>query len=73
MAVTLTNQSALAVMRSIRSEGACLHDADTVSLAAPMPWAGKHWTAHNFDSDVWRWERPSGARPLHVAVPCDKT
>ena len=69
MSLTLSHQSALDVIRKLRSDGVNLNDADVVALARPSSWAGAHWSAHNFDPEVWRWPRPSKDSPLHVLVP----
>lgn len=72
MALTLCNQSALDVTRTIRALGTNLQEADYVKLRRPFPWAGKRWSAQNFSPSLWRWPPPSPNRPLHVLVPDDR-
>ena len=69
MALTLSHQSALDVYRVLRAEGCNPHEMDATSLAVPAPWAGKRFTAKDFDPSVWRWPTPNRERPLHILVP----
>lgn len=69
MAITLSHQSALDVIRTLRCEGVSLHDLDTASLTAPSAWVGKRLGVKNFANDTWRWQKPTAGRPLHVLVP----
>lgn len=69
MALTLSHQSALDVIRTLRSEGHNLHEMDTTTLAMPSTLTGKRWSLSNFTSDSWRWQQPTRNRPLHVLVP----
>ena len=69
MAVTLSHQSALDVIRTLRCEGASVHDMDTVSLTAPSAWAGKRLGLKNFADETWRWQKPTAGHPLHILVP----
>ena len=69
MAVTLSHQSALDVIRTLRREGVSMHELDTASLAAPSAWASKRLGMKNFANEAWRWQRPTTGRPLHILVP----
>lgn len=69
MAVTISHQSALDVVRALRADGQCLEKMDAVSPVSPTPWAGKHWGKVNFTPDVWRWGQPNAHHPLHVLAP----
>lgn len=73
MAVTLSHQSALDALRTLRCEGLDLHESDAVSLMAPSAWVGKRLIKKNFDPGVWRWQRPSANRPLHILVPVEQS
>lgn len=66
MALTLSHQSALDVVRTLRSEGNNLHEFDSIPLTKPTPWVGERWTSGKFNPDVWRWSRPTPAQPLHA-------
>ncbi len=68
MSVTLSHQSALDVIRMLRCEGVSVHDMDVIPLMAPSPWVGRRLNMRNFSSDVWRWQKPSDKRPLHILV-----
>ena len=72
MAVTLSHQSALDVIRTLRCEGANVHDMDTASLAVPSAWVGKRLGIKNFADDTWHWQKPAAGRPLHVLVPSQR-
>lgn len=69
MAVTLSHQSALDVIRVVRSRGVNLYEADVTSLATPEPWIGKNWSMQNFTSSEWQWQQPSPKHPLQVLAP----
>jgi len=69
MSVTLSHQSALDTIRTLRCEGVNVHDMDVVPLMAPSPWVGTRLNMRNFSSDVWRWQKPSDKHPLHILVP----
>lgn len=69
MALTLSHQSALDAIRTLRAAEANVQEMDTVPLDQPTPWVGRYWTARSFDSSLWRWNRPKRNRHLHVAVP----
>jgi hypothetical protein len=69
MSVTLSHQSALDVIRMLRCEGVNMHDMDAVPLVAPSAWVGTRLNMKNFNSDVWRWQKPSEKHPLHILVP----
>ena len=69
MSVTLSHQSALDVMRTLRCEGLIMSDMDVVSLASPSAWVGNRLGMNNFSSDVWNWQQPTANRPLHILVP----
>ena len=69
MAVTLSHQSALDVIRTLRCEGVSVHDMDTVSLTVPSAWVGKRLGIKNFADETWRWQKPTTGRPLHILVP----
>lgn len=72
MSVTLSHQSALDVMRSLRCEGLTTSDMDIVSLVSPSAWVGQRLGMNNFSSDVWNWQQPTDNRPLHILVPSAK-
>ena len=72
MALTLSHQSALDVVRMLRSEGSNLHEMDVTTLAEPSVLVGKRWDSPNFTSDMWRWQRPTSQRPLHVLAPAER-
>ena len=72
MALTLSHQSALDVIRQLRSEGSNLHEMDITAFAEPSVLVGKRWDLPNFTSDMWRWQRPTPQRPLHVLVPTER-
>ena len=69
MAITLSHQSALDVIRTLRREGVSMHELDTASLAAPSAWASKRLGMKNFADEAWRWQKPTAGHPLHVLVP----
>lgn len=69
MALTLSHQSALDVIRLLRAEGANLQEMDHTALVRASPWVGKNLSKRNFASDVWRWPVPTANRPAHVLVP----
>lgn len=69
MAITLSHQSALDVIRAIRAEGNNLRDMETVKLVNPSAWVGKRLNKRNFEPDVWQWQQPSDDYPLHILVP----
>lgn len=69
MSVTLSHQSALDAIRTLRCDGVCISNMDIVSLASPSSWAGKRLRMNNFTSDVWKWSQPTANRPLHILVP----
>ena len=69
MAVTLSHQSALDAIRTLRAAGTSVHEMEVVSLASPSPWVGKRLSRGNFDPAVWQWGRPEKDRPLHILVP----
>lgn len=73
MSVTLSHQSALDVIRMLRCEGVSVHDMDVIPLMAPSPWVGRRLNMRNFSSDVWRWQKPSDKRPLHILVSAKQT
>lgn len=73
MPVTFSHQSALDVIRTLRCEGVSIQELDTVSLAAPSPWASKRLGLENFRDEAWRWQRPTSSRPLHILVPNQQT
>lgn len=62
MAVTLSHQSALDALRTLRSKGTSVHQMEAVPLASPSAWVGKRLGAQNFKPDVWRWQQPQVAR-----------
>ena len=69
MAETLSHQSALDVIRTLRCEGISVHDMDTVSLTVPSAWVGKRLSLKNFAEETWRWQKPTVGHPLHILVP----
>ena len=69
MAITLSHQSALDLIRTHRSDGLDVKAFDATSLAEPRLWTGKQWSMRTFLSDEWKWMRPDNAHPLHVLVP----
>lgn len=69
MSLTLSFQSALEVIRTLRIEGLSIHEMDTVPLSRPQPWVGKRWTMRDFDDEFWRWRCPSPREPVHVLAP----
>ena len=69
MSITLSHQSALDAMRTLRCDGVCISNMDIVSLASPSSWVGKRLRISNFNSDVWKWSQPTADRPLHILVP----
>ncbi|MDO4797028.1 MAG: hypothetical protein Q4A01_03305 [Coriobacteriales bacterium] len=72
MALTLSHQTALDVIRTLRSQGDNLHQMDTTPFSSPVAPIGQRWNAQNFNSDVWQWPMPSQLHPLHVLVPADR-
>ena len=54
MALTLSHQSALDVVRMLRAEGVNLHEVEKASLVEPSAWIGTRLSARNFDAEVWR-------------------
>lgn len=72
MAVTLSHQSALDALRTLRSKGTSVHQMEAVHLVSPLAWVGKRLGAQNFKPDVWRWQQPSVNRPLHLLVPAKR-
>lgn len=73
MSVTLSHQSALDAIRTLRCERISMHEMDVVPLATPSAWVGKRFTAKNFSSGVWRWQQPKVACPLHILVPDEQS
>ncbi len=69
MALTLSHQSALDAIRTLRATESNVQEMDPAPLAQPSPWIGRYWTARNFEPSLWRWSRPERNRHLHVAVP----
>lgn len=69
MGVTLSHQSALDVLRTIRSIGVNIRDAEPVRLSEPSAWVGKRWRPSVFADPKWKWSVPSKDNPLHVLVP----
>ena len=69
MGVTLSHQSALDVLRTIRSAGMNIREAEAVRLVEPSVWAGKRWRPSAFADPKWQWGSPSNDNPLHVLVP----
>ena len=69
MGITLSDLSALDVLRKLRFDGANLQEMDTIPLLPPSPFSGKRWTTGDFNSSVWAWDPPSKNNPLHVIVP----
>lgn len=69
MAVTLSHQSVLDAIRTLRCEGVSVHDMDTVSLTIPSAWVGKRLGIKNFTDETWRWQKPTAGSPLHILVP----
>lgn len=73
MAVTLSHQSALDVIRTLRSEGVDMCEMDATTLAAPSAWVGRRLGAGNFEPNVWRWQRPTTDSPLHILALSNRT
>ena len=71
MAVTISHQSALDVLRTIRANGENVHDMDVTTLARPATWSSGQWGKRNFEPEVWRWKKPTKANPLHVLASVD--
>ena len=69
MGITLSNLSALDVLRKLRFDGANVQEMDTIPLLPPSPTSGKRWTTGDFLPSVWAWDPPSKSNPLHVIVP----
>ena len=69
MVLTLSFQSAQEVIRTIRCNGLNMNEMDHAPLARPKSWAGRRWTAKEFDAGLWQWRRPSSSQPLHVLAP----
>lgn len=72
MALTLSHQSALDVIRALRSEGNNLREMDTTSFAEPSVLVGKRWDLPNFTSSMWQWQQPKPQKPLHVLIPTER-
>ena len=69
MSVTLSHQSALDAMRTLRCDGVRISDMDVVPLADPSSWMGKRLRKSDFNTDVWSWSQPAAGHPLHILVP----
>lgn len=69
MGVTLSHQSALDVLRLLRSKGINAREMDSLPIACPSTWVGKRWTMREFNESVWQWPQPSPQRHMHVVVP----
>lgn len=69
MGITLSHQSALDVMRTIRSDGVNIQEVDPIPLVEPSVWAGRRWLPRVFSDSEWKWNKPSRASHLHALVP----
>ncbi|MDO4806688.1 MAG: hypothetical protein Q4A07_05510 [Coriobacteriales bacterium] len=69
MSITLSHQSALDVVRMLRTDGTSIQEMDYGRLAKPSSWVGKRLDGRSFASPRWRWPQPKAGRPLHVFVP----
>lgn len=69
MALTLSHQSALDVIRQLRAEGKHLPEFSPTTLRPPSPWVGNRWSRRNFEAEEWCWPKPKKGCELHVLVP----
>lgn len=69
MGVTLSHLSALDALRTIRSNGVNIRDAEPIRLTDPSVWVGTRWLPSTFEDYKWKWGTPTSSNPLHVLVP----